>query len=307
MRQLNLDQLRTLVTIAQLGTLAAAAKALHLAAPTVSLHVSELEARLGATLLERGARGVRTTAAGAVLVERGRALLQEADALVEQVRRVAAGRAGKVRLGTSTGVLVHLLPRVLERLAQAAPEVEVDVVILGSIETVARLQARTLDLGIVTLPQASGSGLELSPWRSDPMMAYLPPRWADLPEAVTPAWLAERPMIANDTQTLMHRLVAQWFADAGLAPRARIELNYTEAMKSLVAAGYGAAVLPMERRDEATLDLVRLQVRPLAPPLVRHLGLAHRPVGLLDAAAQAVLAVLREVGPDDATGAPIAT
>ncbi|MDO8375424.1 MAG: LysR family transcriptional regulator, partial [Polaromonas sp.] len=39
MRELNLDQLRTLVAITDLGTFSAAARALHLAQPTVSLHI----------------------------------------------------------------------------------------------------------------------------------------------------------------------------------------------------------------------------------------------------------------------------
>ena len=43
MRELNLDRLRTLVTIADLGSFAEAARTLHLAPPTVSLHVKELE------------------------------------------------------------------------------------------------------------------------------------------------------------------------------------------------------------------------------------------------------------------------
>ncbi len=72
MRELNLDQLRTLVAIADLGTFSAAAKALHLAQPTVSLHISELESRLGAQLVARGSRSVTLTPAGAALVERGR-------------------------------------------------------------------------------------------------------------------------------------------------------------------------------------------------------------------------------------------
>ena len=59
-------------------------------------------------------------------------------------------------------------------------------------------------------------------------------------ERPSPAWLAERPLVVNDGSTQMHRLTAAWFAQAGHHPRARIELNYTEAMKSLVAAGYGA-------------------------------------------------------------------
>ena len=31
--------------------------------------------------------------------------------------------------------------------------------------------------------------------------------------------------------------ILEWFADAGLSPRTRIELNHNEAMKSLLAAG----------------------------------------------------------------------
>ena len=46
MRNLNLDQLQTLIAIADLGTFAAAAQALHLAPPTVSLHIKELESRV---------------------------------------------------------------------------------------------------------------------------------------------------------------------------------------------------------------------------------------------------------------------
>lgn len=293
MRSLNLDQVQTLVTIADLGTFAAAAQALHLAPPTVSLHVSELESRLGAALLERGPRGARLTPAGAALAERGRRLLKDADDAVEQVRRIAEGRAGKVRLGTSTGVLVHLLPRVLAQLEASSPGIDVEIDILGSSDTMSRLADGTLDIGIVALPQAANPQVQVKPWRSDPMVAYLPPRW-DPPEVVTPQWLAERPLIANDASTQMHKLTASWFGEAGLSPRARIELNYTEAMKSLVAAGYGAAVLPQEWTGEPATD-DRMHLRPLDPPLVRHLGLAHRAPSLLDAATKEVLRVLADI------------
>jgi len=61
MRNLNLDQLQTLIAIADLGTFAAAAQALHLAPPTVSLHIKELESRMQATLLIRGQRRLPAT------------------------------------------------------------------------------------------------------------------------------------------------------------------------------------------------------------------------------------------------------
>ena len=294
MRGLNLDQLQTLVAIADLGTFAAAARSLHLAPPTVSLQIAELESRLGATLLERGNRRARLTSAGSALVASARRLLKDADDAIDQVRRIAGGREGKVRLGASSGIVVHLLPRVLEALAQRSPGIDVELDILGTNDTLARLQAGTLDIGIVALPLPALPELRISRWRADPMMAFLPPQW-EAPKTISPAWLARRPLIANDATTHMHRMVAEWFARAGLSPRARIELNATEAMKNLVAAGYGAAVLPLEQPYDAGLH-ARLQVRPLRPALTRQLGLAHRTQATLDAASGTVLQLLRAFG-----------
>jgi DNA-binding transcriptional LysR family regulator len=83
-----------------------------------------------------------------------------------------------------------------------------------------------------------------------------------------------------------------WFAAAGFAPRARIELNYTEAMKSLVASSYGAAILPAEHPDQHGVKT--MQIRPLDPPLPRYTGIAHRPLPQLDGASRNVLEVLQQ-------------
>ncbi|WP_428419766.1 LysR family transcriptional regulator [Methylibium sp.] len=290
MRSLNLDQLRTLVAIADLGNFSAAARALHLAQPTVSLHISELESRLGAQLVVRGSRQVAPTAAGAALIERARHLLRDADEAIDTVKRHAKGHAGRVRLGTSTGVIVHLLPQVLKALEQAHAGIDVEVSILGSNDTMARLAAGTLDIGLVALPQSPVRDLVVTHWRNDPMRAFVPPRWK-APKVATPKWLAAQPLIFNDATTRMYRLTMEWFAAAGQAPRARIELNYTEAMKSLVAAGYGAAILPLED-SSVPAGHDQLQVIPLRPALTRSLGVAHRALSSLDGATRIVLGAL---------------
>ncbi|MBO9514160.1 MAG: LysR family transcriptional regulator [Variovorax sp.] len=294
MRQLNLDQLRTLVSIVDLGTFSAAARALHLAQPTVSLHVSELESRLGAQLLVRGARRITPTVAGAALVERARRLLRDADDAVEVVRRQIEGRVGRVRLGTSTGVVIELLPQVLEALAQDHPGIDVEVNILGSSEMMSRLAMGTLDIGLVAVPQPPTRDIVISRWRSQPMMAFVPKTWV-APRRVTPRWLAERPLILNDASTHMYRRTMEWFAAAGESPRPRIELNFDAAMLALVAAGYGAAVLPVHQPVGADFN-ARLQVLPLQPKLTRHLGIAHRPKAELDGATATVVKVLSAFG-----------
>jgi DNA-binding transcriptional LysR family regulator len=289
MRELNLDQLRTLVAIADLGTFSAAAQALHLAQPTVSLHISELESRMGATLVLRGGRRVQPTPAGAVLVERARVLLREADETMEAVKRHVQGQSGRVRLGTSTGVLVYLLPQMLQAMAETHPDIDVEVSIIGTYDGLKRLAAGTLDVALIAPPQSSDE-LVVTRWRRDPMLALLPAAW-DAPKRITPQWLAGKPLIFNDSTTLLFKQTMEWFGAAGIVPRVRIELNYNEAIKSLVAAGYGAAILPVEGAASAQLP-AGVQAVPLKPALARGTAIVHRALPLLDGATRNFLRVL---------------
>ncbi|MBC3935717.1 LysR family transcriptional regulator [Undibacterium rugosum] len=292
MRELSLDQLKTLIAIIDLGTFSAAAQALHLSQPTISLHISELEQRFDTPLLVRGGRRVTPTAAGLTLAEHGRKLLRDADEAIAAVGRQVAGVKGRVRLGASSGILVAQLPQVMETLGRQFPDIDVNVSITGSAETLQGLEQGTLDIGIVAMPQNPSKEITIRHWRTDPMMAFLPAAW-QAPKIITPDWLADKALIFNEPSTHMYRLTMEWFAAAGYAPRAKIELNYTEAMKSLVAASYGAAILPLDTSDP-TRPQPMLQLRPLRPALPRQIGIAHRPLSTLDGASRNFLAILEQ-------------
>lgn len=274
MRNLNLDQLQTLVAIADLGTFAAAAQALHLAPPTVSLHIKELETRLDAELVVRGRRQAELTPAGEVLVQEGRQLLLASDDLVERVRRRAAGREGVVRVGVSAGVSTRLLPLMLEALAQRCPGVELRLEAVGSAESMQRLKAGTLDLAIIASPQPPLPEVRQTSWRNDPMVALLPASW-EAPDTVTPDWLASRRWASFAPATQMHGLIAHWFGQAGHHARPFLSLSYPGALKSLATASQCAALLPLEEVQDLQ-DAPEVQVRPLSPTLMRPMAVAHR-------------------------------
>jgi DNA-binding transcriptional LysR family regulator len=288
MREISLDRLRTLVAIADRGSFADAARALHLAPPTVSLHISELEERIGAPLLSRKRGHVRPSATGELLVERARRLLADAEQALDDVQRQVQGLVGRVRLGASTGAIAHLLPQALEVLRQHHPAIDIQIVVLTSHETLTQLVDGTLDIGLVALPQPPVAGLVIKPWRHDPVMAFVPAHWR-CPARITPEWLAAQPLILNDATTRLSRLTAEWFATGGHHPAARIQLNYNDAIKSLVAAGYGAALLPHEAT--APFADARIVMRPLCPALWRRLGIAYR-AGHVDRSTQHVLDAL---------------
>ncbi|MNH32663.1 LysR substrate binding domain protein [compost metagenome] len=104
--------------------------------------------------------------------------------------------------------------------------------------------------------------------------------------------MARRALILNDSSTQLSRVTGEWFAAAGLFPAPRIELNYNDAIKSLVGAGYGATLLPQEG-DAAELDR-RIARRPLRPGLWRQLGIACRE-GQVERATRYVLEALERL------------
>ncbi|MBD8124295.1 MULTISPECIES: LysR family transcriptional regulator [Pseudomonas] len=291
MREISLDRLRTLVAIADHGSFAEAARVLNLAPPTVSLHVADLEQRVGGALLSRTRGRIQPTAIGDTLIERARRLLADAEQALEDVERQVQGLAGRVRLGASTGVIAQLLPHALESLEQRHPGIDVQVAVLTSQQTLQKLADGSLEIGVIALPQAPVKGLAIQPWRRDPVMAFLPSRW-DCPSVITPSWLAGQPLILNDATTRLSRQVAEWFAGEGPQPLPRIQLNYNDAIKSLVGAGYGATLLPHEASTPAPES--RIAMRPLQPALWRELGIAHR-AGNVERATRHVLEVLEEL------------
>lgn len=290
MRNLNLDQVQTLVAIADLGTFAAAAQALHLSPPAISLHIKELETRMDTALLVRGRRQAVLTAAGELLVAHGRKLLDASDELIDLVQRRASGREGLVKVGVSAGVSTRLLPMMLEQLSSRSPGVEVKLEAVGSADAMQRLRAGSLDVAIVASPQPSSAEIVLTPWRNDPMVVLLPAAWK-APKRVTPDWLADKRWASFAPATQMHGLIAGWFGQAGHHPRPFLTLSYPGALKSLAAASQSAVILPLEEVEDQ-LQLPGVQVRHLWPRLMRPMAVAHRRDGSHNPAAAAVLAVL---------------
>lgn len=272
MRGLNLDHLRIFLDVIELGSFSAAADRHGLTQPAVSLQVRQLERRYGLRLAERVGKRVTATAAGRDLLAHIRAI----DAAVEQAERSmqahSAQVVGRVRLGTGATACTYLLPPLLADLRRRFPALEIVASTGNTADVLRGIEANTLDIGLVTLP-ASGRMFQVTPVLEDEFVAIFP--GADkVPAAITPQALAERPVVLFEPGARTRELVDNWFEAAGVRARPAMELGSTEAMKELVAAGLGCAILPAlavpKRRESA------LQVRSLTPRLSRTLAVVLR-------------------------------
>ncbi|ETR77128.1 LysR family transcriptional regulator [Afipia sp. P52-10] len=273
MKSLNLDYLRTFLDVLELGSFSAAAERLSLTQPAVSLQIRQLEQRLGVRLIERIGRRAQPTAAGAALA----GYASEIDALsaraIEEVARHAKGVAGRVRIGTGATACIFLLPPILRDLRRKFPALQITVSTGNTADIVKAVDENSIDVALVTLP-AAGRMLEITPVLDDEFVV-IAPRTMQLPQRLTPQALAALPILLFEPGGNTRRISDDWFRQSGIALKPVMSLGSVEAIKELVRAGLGCAVLPGMAVQQAK-HRKELIVRPLTPKLHRTLALVIR-------------------------------
>ncbi|TWT11604.1 LysR family transcriptional regulator [Reyranella sp. CPCC 100927] len=273
MRDLKLDQIHAFMQVIELGSFSAAAERLQRSQPAVSLQVRQLERRLGVRLIERVGKRATPTSAGVSLLEHAQHIEAAVAAALEAIAPHVSGALGRVRVGTGATACIYLLPPVLRDLRRRFPTLDIAVTTGNTGDVLRALEANQLDVGLVTLP-AAGRMFEVIPVRDDPFVVVGAADDDRLPKQATPAALAKLPLVLYETAGHTRRIVDAWFARAGVRLAPVMELGSVEAIKELVAAGLGCAVLPgMAIRKAERLPII---ARPLVPRLQRKLALVVR-------------------------------
>lgn len=99
---ITLDALRVLDAIDRKGSFSAAAEALFKVPSALSYTVQKLESDLGIKLFDRSKQKAQLTAAGRLLLEQGRQLLQAANAIEEAVQQLESGWETQLRIAIDT-------------------------------------------------------------------------------------------------------------------------------------------------------------------------------------------------------------
>ncbi|WP_214106825.1 LysR family transcriptional regulator [Acrocarpospora catenulata] len=121
----KLHHLLTFQVVHRTGSFATAARELGYTASAVSQQIAALEKETGLTLFEREAHGIRATTVADRLAELSRGMLADVDEFDYQVRRLAKGSSGRLRVGSFTTASVRLVPAALSDFRRRRPGVEI--------------------------------------------------------------------------------------------------------------------------------------------------------------------------------------
>jgi DNA-binding transcriptional LysR family regulator len=244
----DLWQLRYFVAVAEHLHFGRAAAALHISQPPLSRAIRALEERVGTTLFARTRRRVELTPAGARFLEEARRTLQQLERAVLELRGMAAGERGRLRIGFVSLADYGVLPGLLKGFKAARPGVQLALREMLSPEQSAALAAGELDFGLLLPPVAESEGLEHLVVQRERFVVALPARHR-LAASHAPLAMSE---LAGESFVMVPREIAPGLYDivSGLAARAGFSLNVAQeaiqmqTVVSLVSSGLGAAVVP---------------------------------------------------------------
>jgi DNA-binding transcriptional LysR family regulator len=299
----EIRHLVALRAIAETRSFSRAAEQLGYAQSAVSQQIASLERALGTTLVERpgGPRPVSLTEAGQVLLRHSERILGRLSAAQADLRALAAGEAGTIRVGMFQSVGARVLPAVLRSFRQGWPQVRVE---LGSFADdrmlLERIEAGSLDVSFAL--QFGDSALEprfaFRPLLSDPYVLIAPP---DSPFAgrdeVSLAELDGIDVIASDDGSTCGRLMDAAWRRAGATPNVVYATEDNLIIQRLVGTGLGHAVQP-ELAVERSADPEGVIAIPVTDIEPREIGVVWMRDRQLSPAAQAFIDVAVEVTAD---------
>ncbi|MFO1034816.1 MAG: LysR substrate-binding domain-containing protein [Hyphomicrobiales bacterium] len=145
---LDVDQLKTFLAIADAGSFTRAAEDVNKTQSAVSMQMKRLEESLGRSLFLREGRGNRLTEEGERFIGLARRMVGLNDEIVSSYASPAL--SGTVRFGTPDDYADLFLPEVLARFARSHPQVTVDVECFPSVNLKEKIKGGQLDLALVT-------------------------------------------------------------------------------------------------------------------------------------------------------------
>lgn len=222
-----------------------AAHALHVAQSSVSRQLFNLESELGVDLFIREGRRVKLTPIGRIFLERVKQALYVVDEAEREIKEYLEPEKGTVRIAFPISLAAHVLPNAIFAFRQRYPQVKfqmrqalyhdlIDGVINGefNLAMIAPVPTETKKIKqkvlfteniVALLPVhhrlASRSSIQLQELKDDPFVT--------LPEG-----------------TIFRKIALSACNQLGFSPRIAFEGDDIDALKGLVSAGLGIALMP---------------------------------------------------------------
>lgn len=239
----SLRQLHAFLAVARHASFTKAAEQFHITQAGLSAMVRELEDQLNCRLFERTTRVVRLTPAGERLLPIVERAVRELGAAAADVASLERPRRNRARIGVTPLIACSVIPAVLKRFRQVAPEADVDVADLDRALIQRQVEHGELDAGFGAFFNRVSGIRRRALFQWHPVLATAP---GARRAAGSVAWsdIDAGGLISLPPDNPIQQLVDRQLRHAPVDAAAGRVVTHLETAMALVEAGLGQAVVP---------------------------------------------------------------
>lgn len=279
---MDLRQLRYFVMVANERNVTRAAARLHIAQPPLSRQIHQLESELGTILFDRDVRPLRLTPMGRLLYDQANQVLARVEEMRAMMARAASSTRRRFAIGFVASTIYARLPVLIRQYRKIAPDVDLHLVEISSIDQIAALKEGKIDVGFGRIRFEDPAVRRIN-LREEKLVVAVPvthpfaaetgpiplARVAEYPQIIYPS--APRPSYADQ--------VLSFFHDAGLTPTIAHEVRELQIAVGMVAAEEGLCIVPESVRQSRSEDVRYLELaeRVSSPIIMSHRINDHSP------------------------------
>ncbi|MEX0279792.1 MAG: LysR family transcriptional regulator [Arenibacterium sp.] len=264
----NLRHLKYFIATAELGQVSRAAMELSVSQSAVTAAIRELEQILGADLFLRSSLGMTLTEVGRSFLASGYEIVAKVDESLRTDQPLDL--TGNLLVAASYTVIGYFLPVHLQRLQRLLPSVTLSLREMSRTALEEALLDGQIDIGVALTSNVGNPEIASETLMSSPRRLWLPSRHPFLErEVLSLQDVASEPYVMLTVDEAANTAMRYW-SDTSHRPDVVLRTASVEAVRSMVANGFGVSILSDMVYRPWSLEGRRLELRELVeriPPM----------------------------------------
>lgn len=259
---MDIRHLKYFIAVVEEQSFTKASERLFIAQPPLSRQIQNLEDELGLQLLERGSRPVKTTEAGQFFYQYAKRILSNMEQMVSMTKRV--GQTDKtLRVGFVGSLLLGLLPQIIYEFRKLLPNVNIELIEMGTLEQLEALKSGKIDVGFGRL-KFSDPAITRILLREEPLVLAVndhESRFVGL-DGVHLSDIVDETILCypNTGNQTFANYIKNIFAEHGLSPKKIKYISNIQLTLGMVASGEGVSIVPQNSRAIVMANLKYLPI-----------------------------------------------
>ncbi|MFD1349237.1 LysR family transcriptional regulator [Oceanobacillus caeni] len=239
-------QIQYFLEVAKREHVTEAANALHVAQSSVSRQIFNLEEELGIELFIREGRNVKLTTIGKIFYDRMHLVMNMMDEAKREVKEYLSPDKGTVRIAFPMSMAAHTIPTIIHSFRMRYPEVKFQMISAAHKDLVKGVQKGDYNLAMVApMPKNRGGKIKGTALFVEKIVALLPSHHPLAErDSIMLRELMDDSFVVLSESFVFRDQVIQACNNAGFSPKIAFEGEDIHALKGLVSASLGVALIP---------------------------------------------------------------